>query len=112
MLNWRDRDDQPQYIGLPGLTSGYVLAQSKIAKFDLTLVLTDGGDGIYLEIEYSTDLFDDVRIERMVGHLRTLLEGAVADPEERVTALPLLTPAERQQLLYDWNAAEADDVYS
>ena len=46
-----------------------MLAESRTAKFDLTLMLTDGGDSIDLEIEYSTDLFDEARIGRMVGHL-------------------------------------------
>ena len=36
MLNWRDRDDQPQFIGLPGLIAEPLLAQSRISKFDLT----------------------------------------------------------------------------
>jgi len=112
MLNWRDRDDQPQFIGLPGLTAKAILAQSKIAKFDITLVLTDEGDKISLEVEYSTDLFDDGRIERMIGHLRTLLEGAVENPGQNIAELNLLTGAERQRLLLEWNTAEVDDVYS
>lgn len=105
MLNWRDPDDQPQFIGMPRLVTEPLLAHAGISKFDLTLVLTDTGDSIPLEIEYSTDLFDKARIERMVGHLRSLLEGAAGDPEQRIAALPLLTSSERQQLLEEWNAA-------
>ncbi len=101
MLNWRDRDTRPQFIGLPGLTAEPLLTQTATSKFDLTLILTDDGDGdgIYLEMEYSTDLFDEARIERMVGHLRTLLEGVAANPEHPFATLPLLTSAERDQLL-------------
>ncbi len=108
MLNWRDRDEQPQFIGLSDLITEPLLAHSKTSKFDLTLILTDTGDDILLELEYSTDLFDEARIERMVGHLRTLLEGAVANPEQRVAELPLLTSAERHQLLVEWNRTEVD----
>jgi len=108
MLNWRDRDDQPQFIGLPGVVTEALLAQPKIAKFDLTLTLTDTGNEILLETEYSTDLFDEERIERLTGHLRTLLEGVVADVEQRVTELPLLTAPERERLLGDWNETAAD----
>jgi non-ribosomal peptide synthetase component F len=108
MLNWREREDQPQFVGLPGLTPTAALAQSAIAKFDLTLALTDTDDGVNLEVEYSTELFDDARIERMVGHLRTLLQGATADPDQTLTELPLLTSAEREQLLVEWNAEQAD----
>jgi non-ribosomal peptide synthetase component F len=77
------------------------------------LVLTDDGNKIHLEAEYSTDLFDEDRIERLVGHLRTLLEGAAANAELRLAELPLLTSAERQQLLFGWGMGQADDeVYS
>jgi acyl-CoA synthetase (AMP-forming)/AMP-acid ligase II len=70
------------------------------------------GHRLYLEAEYSTDLFDEARIERLVGHLQTLLQGAVAKPEQRLLDLPLLTPAEQRQWLNAWNAVEADEVYS
>jgi acyl-CoA synthetase (AMP-forming)/AMP-acid ligase II len=112
MLNWRDRDDQPQFIGLSGLVTEPLLAQPKTAKFDLTLVLTDEGDKIYIEVEYSTDLFDEHRIERLVGHLQTLLEGAATDVEQRLSELPLLTSDEQRQLLLEWAVEQADeDVY-
>lgn len=112
MLNWRDRDDQPQFIGLSGLVTEPLLVQPKTAKFDLTLVLTDEGDKIYIEVEYSTDLFDEHRIERLIGHLQTLLEGATADVEQRLSQLPLLTRDEQRQLLLEWAVEQADeDVY-
>jgi amino acid adenylation domain-containing protein len=107
MLNWRDRDAQVQFIGLPGLEVQPLLAQSKTSKLDLTVFLTDSGDTIDLEIEYSTDLFDDARIERLVGHFSILLGAAAANADRRLSDLPLLTNAERQQLLVEWNRTEA-----
>ncbi len=82
------------------------LAESRTAKFDLTLMLTDVGESVDLEIEYSIDLFDGARIERMVGHFNTVLEAAAANPDGRLSELPLLTDAERRQLLVDWNRRE------
>jgi amino acid adenylation domain-containing protein len=102
MLNWRNRDDMPQCIGLPGTTSEPALAHSGISKFDLSLHVIDG-DSLEWEIEYSTDLFDDSRIERMVAHLRRLLEGVAANSEQRLVDLPVLTHSERQQVLEEWN---------
>jgi acyl-CoA synthetase (AMP-forming)/AMP-acid ligase II len=107
VLNWRDRDDQPQFIGLTGLKVEPLLAQPKIAKFDLTLTLTDTGSEIYLEIEYNTDLFNEDRIERLVGHMNVMLNGVVANVEQRLSELPLLSASERHQLLYGWNATQA-----
>ncbi|HID51266.1 MAG TPA: amino acid adenylation domain-containing protein, partial [Anaerolineae bacterium] len=50
-----------------------------------------------------TDLFDRSTIQRMIGHFQTLLEGIAADPQRPITELPLLTPAEQQLMLVDWN---------
>jgi len=74
----------------------------------MILTLTDLGDGISLEIEYSTDLFDKTRIERMAEHMRVLLEGIVAEPDQQIGKLPLLSEAERRQLLVEWNDTRTD----
>ena len=103
MLNWRDRDQQLTFIGMDGLAVETLLAETKTSKFDLVLVLTDGGDEVWVEMEYSADLFDDARIERMFGHYQKLLEAAVANPDGRLAELQMLTDTERQQLLVDWN---------
>jgi hypothetical protein len=110
MINWRDRDQLLSFIGLDGIEVESVLAESRTSKFDLTLMLTDGGDKIWLEVEYNTDLFDNARIQRLFGHLCALLDGAVTNPEQRLAELPLLTNAERHQLLVEWNVAQAEDV--
>ena len=107
MLNWRERDAQLRFVGFPGLTLEPLLAQSMISKFDLTIFLTDAVEDIWLEVEYSTDLFDDARIERMVEHLRTLLEGVLADIDQHLADLPLLSECERHQLL-DWNQTQVE----
>jgi aspartate racemase len=72
-------------------------------KFDLCLVLDDRSDGLLGRMIYSTDLFDASTVSRMVGHLRTLLEGVASNPERRLSELPLLTEDERQMLLLRWN---------
>lgn len=103
MVNWRDRDQQLSFIGMEGLDVESVLVDSKISKFDLTLFLTDMGEEISAEIEYSTDLFDPASIERMFGHYLALLAAVAVDPERRIRELPLLTGAEQRQLLVEWN---------
>ncbi|WP_375511404.1 amino acid adenylation domain-containing protein [uncultured Nostoc sp.] len=87
-------------------TFGYT--HSGTAKLDLTLVMRDTGKGLRASFEYNTDLFDEAAIARMLGHFQTLLEGILANPEQRISELPLLTPAERQQLLVEWNNTETD----
>ena len=75
---------------------------------DLFLNLIESDQTIVYRFRYNPDLFDRETIVRMQGHIETLLRGIVADPNQAVARLPLLTPAERQQLLVDWNATEAD----
>ena len=72
------------------------------SKFDLTMSMTEAPDGLRTVAEYKTDLFDASTIERMLGHYQALLEGIVQNPDQRLSELPLLTEAERQQLLA-WN---------
>jgi amino acid adenylation domain-containing protein len=108
MINCRDRDMQLMFVGLPGLEVESLLSHNKTSKFDFTLYPFDDGTDIWLEIEYSSDLFDEQRILRMIGHYQTLLEAVAADPEQCLAKLPLLTEAERQQLLVEWNATAAD----
>ncbi|WP_432994354.1 amino acid adenylation domain-containing protein [Dactylosporangium sp. CA-233914] len=76
------------------------------SRFDLTIALTDGaGGGLDLAVEYSTELFDAERIERLTEHLTTVLSTATAAPDTPVDALPLLGPAELRTLVEDWNPA-------
>jgi amino acid adenylation domain-containing protein len=52
---------------------------------------------------YNTDLFDNTTIARLIGHYETLLESIVADADQRISDVQILTDAEHQQLLVDWN---------
>jgi amino acid adenylation domain-containing protein len=78
------------------------------ARFDLSLFMEERGGELWGTFEYNTDLFDHGRIERTIGHFRTLLEGVASTPESRLWDLPLLTTMERQRLLVDWNATAAE----
>jgi amino acid adenylation domain-containing protein len=78
------------------------------AIFDLVLTLFETAKGMDAVFEYSTELFDDATISRMAGHYETLLRGIVANPDECVLDVPLLSHAERRQLLEEWNATNTD----
>ncbi|MEP6732477.1 MAG: amino acid adenylation domain-containing protein [bacterium] len=78
------------------------------AKFDLFLSMGEMPTGLRAALQYRTELFDDETATRMLGHLRTLLEGIAHDKTAHVSELPLLTERERTQLLVDWNATDAE----
>ncbi len=81
---------------------------SGTAKLDLTLYVVESAGGLTARMEYSTELFDAATIRRMLGHYRVLLESVAADPDRPVATLPLLTAAERRQVLVDWNDTSVD----
>jgi amino acid adenylation domain-containing protein len=61
-----------------------------------------------LKIMYDRSRFEQGAIARMLGHLQVLLEGMAANPHQPLKNLPLLTPAEKQQILVEWNGTKAD----
>jgi amino acid adenylation domain-containing protein len=93
-------------LELPGISLEPLDLEGGTAKLDLLLSFADDDtEGAELGggWEYSTDLFDNATVERMSGHLRTLLAAAVSEPGRRIADLPLLTGAETLQLLGEWN---------
>jgi amino acid adenylation domain-containing protein len=90
-------------IRLPGLTLDQMPTETSTSKFDLSLVVSEESGNLSCTGEYNTDLFAGTTIERLLGHYQRILEAVVANPEERISELPLLTRAEREQLVVEWN---------
>jgi amino acid adenylation domain-containing protein len=82
---------------------------NKTAKYDLTLFVTETDDGLTCTWEYCTDLFLPDTINRLHQHFEVMLQGIVDGPETAVTHLPLLTAAEKQTILHDWQG-KADET--
>jgi len=99
-------------LKLPGMAPGQPLDPSDIhnksAKTDLALFVEETADGLTASFEYSTDLFEKSTIQRMLRHFQTLLESVIANPDQRLSELPLLPKAEREQVLVEWNDAQSD----
>ncbi|WP_280234271.1 non-ribosomal peptide synthetase, partial [Nocardia cyriacigeorgica] len=100
-------------LELAGITATRLDIDTRTAKFDLHLTVTeteDGGTpaGIDAVFEYATDLFDAATIAAFADRLRLLLDAALADPQRPVGDLELLTAAERVQVLDTWNGTVAE----
>jgi amino acid adenylation domain-containing protein len=67
-----------------------------------------GGAALLIKILYHRTRFNDDAIARMLGHLKTLLEGIATRSQECVGGLPMLTVAECEQLLVKWNDTSAE----
>ncbi|HEX7182279.1 MAG TPA: amino acid adenylation domain-containing protein, partial [Thermoanaerobaculia bacterium] len=89
------------------LTAGIELASSladaSAARCDVIAALVDGAGGLRGRIEGRGDLFDATTLLRLAGHWRTLLTEVVAGPDRELADLPLLSDAERHQILVEWN---------
>ncbi|MDJ0796548.1 MAG: amino acid adenylation domain-containing protein [Calothrix sp. MO_167.B12] len=93
---------------LLGLNATPVEVETTTAKFDLVLSVQPRDDRLIATWEYNSDLFVPGTITRMGGHLQTLLESIVTNPQQSIATLPLLTAAQRQQLLFQWNNTNAE----
>ena len=94
---------QRELPGMGGLKLSPVDEEDGSAKFDLSLVILERENTLWTSIEYNTDLFEGATASRLLGHLGQLLATAVSDPERSWRDLPLLTEAEREQLLVGFN---------
>jgi amino acid adenylation domain-containing protein/FkbH-like protein len=81
----------------------FIEAETDTAKFDLTFGVQETSKGLIARIEFNTDSYSPEFISRMLAHYETLLAGALANPGSKVSALPLLTEAERTRIVLDWN---------
>ncbi len=95
-------------IELSDLMLESIALPQRVSQFDLTLMMAEADGGLAASLEYNTDLFDAATIERMIGHFKTLLQSVAASPEQRLSELPLLTPAEQEQVLVQWNDTARD----
>jgi amino acid adenylation domain-containing protein len=85
-------------LGMVGLP-----ISNQTAKFDLVFHFWEEPGGLGGWMELDVDLYDTPTVLRLLGHLEVLLDGLVAAPDAPVSTLPLLTAAERQQVVHEWN---------
>ncbi|PTL79254.1 non-ribosomal peptide synthetase [Vitiosangium sp. GDMCC 1.1324] len=88
-------------LGGPGARAVHV--DTGTSHFDLSLTVVEGASGFSLSFQYSTELFEAGTVQRMLGHYVRMLEHAVTVPQTPVDELPLLSPAEREQVLVAFN---------
>ena len=80
--------------------------RSDVAKFDLSLFMSETETGLYSWFEYNSDLFEAPTVARMLKHFHTLLEDIAANPDARLSELSLMTRQEQAQL-EAWNQTES-----
>jgi non-ribosomal peptide synthetase component F len=94
-------------LRLPGLVLDAQPVDTRTSKTDLSLLVTEVPQGLRVTAEYNTDLFEPGSIQRLLSHLRTLLEGAVSTPDQRIFALPLMAADEQRRVQREWTGTSA-----
>ena len=92
---------------LPGLRAEVDPNPKSFVNFDLFLNVVESDQGLTLDCDYNSDLFDESTIARWISHYKTLLREFVADAGRSVMRVPLLTQGERNHFLHDWNATQS-----
>ena len=96
-------------LELSGVTLNSLEVDNKTAKYDLGLLMREEAGGqLGGVLEYNTDLFDTSTISRIANHFSVLLKAVAEDPHQRIDDLPLMSAAERQELVVEWNETHQD----
>ncbi|UHA73129.1 amino acid adenylation domain-containing protein [Paenibacillus sp. 481] len=108
MFSLQNMDDQE--ISIAGLQFKPYPSDNTVAKFDLSLEVTEGAAELICSIEYSTALYKPTTIERMAEHLTQLVDVIIGNPQATLSAIELVTVQERTMLLETFNSTTTDDI--
>ncbi len=89
------------------LTVDSIGAPKHFVNFDLAFNFESAPDDtLSFVCNYSTELFDEATIDRLIASYEVLLRGIALQPTQPITRLPMLNDAERQKILVEWNSAQ------
>lgn len=88
---------------VPGLKMEPLVLRQAVSKFDLWFTIAETATGFCGELEYSADLFSDAAADRMLGHLKHVVQQLVKHPDQPMSKVILLTPVEFQEVVRTWN---------
>lgn len=102
-------DETPSDVAeFNGLNASWLDPSFITTKFDILLSARPTEDGVYGHIQYSTDLFEEDTIDRLIGHYLNVLEEVAVNPMLLFSEIPLLSTKEKNTLLVEWNDTATD----
>nr|WP_224301119.1 non-ribosomal peptide synthetase [Streptomyces olivaceus] len=114
LLGFDNNQEALEILRLPGLTVDVHAPETGRAKFDLAFFFDERygphgePEGLGGAVEYNSDLFDRSTAQEFAERLLRVLEGAVADPERPIGRLEVMSPAERDRVVDEWNRTAHD----
>ncbi|MCF7848981.1 MAG: amino acid adenylation domain-containing protein [Kiritimatiellales bacterium] len=106
IFQFRDDSVPPRIVD--GVTFCADRVDIGVSQVDLTFDIEQADGGWPCRFEYNKDLFDTATIEFLAGHFMTALEAVCSNPMRKLCEIPLLTTGERDRILLEWNATQAD----
>jgi amino acid adenylation domain-containing protein len=95
-------------LDLPGMEISPIIIDRGIAKFDMTLGMTELRKDLMCNIEYCSALFEASTMQRLADHFQNLLQGVIANPDQHISELPMLSAEDRRKFLFGWNDTQRD----
>ena len=92
------------------LTEAGFFATTKIPGRELLLDIIETPQGLNCKIEYDRHLFDASTIQRLAQNYQVLLSSIVANPQTAIGSLSLISTAEQQQVLKEWNQTQTEST--
>jgi amino acid adenylation domain-containing protein len=90
-------------VEMPSLSLQRLELEVTTARFDLTVEVFPRHGALEVYFDYNSDLYDAATIARLQAHFRSILDAVVMNQSQRLSEIPLLSPAEREKLLFAWN---------
>ncbi|MGZ5134617.1 MAG: non-ribosomal peptide synthetase, partial [Flavitalea sp.] len=102
MFVWQNTPEVPELrLGEARLKAQEFAQES--SKFDLIFTISESPNALYGSVNYCTDLYSEATIRRMMAHFKELLSSIVKEPQQRIGMLPMLSKAEENELLINFN---------
>jgi amino acid adenylation domain-containing protein len=95
-------------LELPGLQGEVAPNAKAFVNFDIFLNVIESNEGLRLDCDYNTDLYDEATIDRWLDGYQALLEAFVADASQPLVRTPYLTVAARQEVLQAHNSTSVE----
>ncbi|MBW7473805.1 amino acid adenylation domain-containing protein [Paenibacillus oenotherae] len=97
--------DSPE---LPGLSFAPVASESRVSKFDLSFQAMEAEEGLLLSVEYSSALYREDTIERLIGHYIQILHVIADEPAVQIRDIAMITEDEQEQIVALFNDTRTD----
>ncbi|MVP02592.1 non-ribosomal peptide synthetase, partial [Paenibacillus lutrae] len=105
LQNTESKEFELQGLRMAPYPSGFAMA-----KFDLSLDISEEGGGLDCSLEYAVSLYKRETVERLAKHFEQLLDAIVSQPEARIASLDIMTAEEKQQIQQVFNAEPAGEL--